>query len=835
MATADGPGTLRTGPAGGLLRAGAVELEIPPGALDAPTEITLEPGAAVPPSGALLGFARVLSSVRLLPEGLVLRRPATLRVPIEDPGGEEVSHWISHDDGRWEPGGPVRLAPDRRRAELTLDGFSIHLTATLAAGPVRDTSARIQLELPPPAPGAAPVALYDFNGALVANRETTGAQTLDALGGPLLVSNSPELLLTRDGRHCPELGGISLRPGRLYQDRVGCDGGGGTVSPRLFVHHVNELSGRIEVVGLLAAGAGEVRGSVRGALVTDPNPLAAGTAATVCFLEARDGRRCPADFTPGAVTGSVSAPAGEARVLFRATLLPHQMVSGTMELELSGAGACDARILVVAAAVGATLPTTTAALLDDARVPPAPHGEQLEGSSSLWRLAHIRGHFPHADRARSAPWEVPGDGARVFAAQLSHRDNPALRGLLNDLENGADELGPVARCSPASLRLSPDPGIPIQNAGNYGVVYRLPLRLTRPPGAPPEVPRRFHLLANFRGQTAGASDATSRAVRVVPEGSTGGAFRWAFLSGAAAVTPKTRWGWVLDTVTLPAGMAERRFAVELSFPGGANLPLRLVLMPANLVASVEPLDGTTAVTDPAHCPRAQERLRLRVRFNHSVRIDALSGARLTDDGGMAVPGVTLSVVERTPATGAVVHEVLLAPSRDLARCQDYRLELPSAAVAPAGVVDPAGLLTPGPSQAAPMDASRFVFRFGTQRAFVLAGGGRPTVAIQVDDNLIVTLLSTDGARRELHHDRGMVTGPRGPFSFMACGMESQVEVQAVDERPTAPCGSNCYGVGLLTLFRAGRASGSNLHRGVPFTCGACPRGPFFREVFPLPE
>jgi len=373
-----------------------------------------------------------------------------------------------------------------------------------------------------------------------------------------------------------------------------------------------------------------------------------------------------------------------------------------------------------------------------------------------------------------------------------------------------------------------DPNRIPRNNGNYGVHYRLSYRLSRSAEEAEGLDRRFHLLANFRGGTKGASDASSIVFRVSRDGT--GDYRTMFIGSGKR--PNADWGWIMSTIVLPAGETEDDFIVELSPPGGANLPVALVMLPANIVARVEVRDGDVAAIDE-WAPATRDRLSFHARFNYAISASRLEShpVAIQDREGRVVAN---AVYEHGGGADHIV-EATLVPDADLEYCREYQLVLTDGSVRQVGESHPATLLTLGPSSGAPDDPSRWVHLFATSRSFVLAGGGAPTRGIEVDDELTVTLLH-DGTVIDTPYEDpgGAFVGRRDPISFEICRPEPldefQIRIVVWDHRPET-CEPNCRGLGIVTLFRDPSPTARVLHRGTEFTCGVCPHTLVFEDVF----
>lgn len=176
----------RIGPAGGVVSVNGVTLTIPPGALDAETDIGIESGAPAPS-----GYTALSPVFRFTPDGLVFKKPANVAIDFQGGSGSPTVFWSAAS-------GPVeKLATtvEGSRAKADVVHFSTGFVGT--DGTAADGGT-------PSGDGGTPAAALGDIGRMCLMNNACGYQTIFQLPADKCTDQALKLISGHAEVHTPE-------------------------------------------------------------------------------------------------------------------------------------------------------------------------------------------------------------------------------------------------------------------------------------------------------------------------------------------------------------------------------------------------------------------------------------------------------------------------------------------------------------------------------------------------------------------------------------------------------------------------------------------------------
>lgn len=629
---------------GGRLCVGAgICLDVPSGALTDPVELSLNDAPELPEDlPEPYEFA-----IELLPDGLVLNKPATIEIPLGetyDPAlaQTQVLLWSAPD---WEWVEESEVEFDGTAGRAVIEHFSLRVTRTVCR---RTTSADAwEVEDRDNTFSSQTAYVHASDRADVA-RFWPGPLT-PALG-TMHVSNSPEPITNQPARYSPVF--RDFPNGVILYESAAIDPASSDNTMRIYTHHENTEGRTWRQAIVIRAGTQPFVYSFRRAQNVGNGAQCAGSAAARTLLN-----RTTTE------SATVTVPANGVGVVGGWTAIPNgQSISGYVDVTVAGTVARDASIVEVIVPTGRSLPTTWEAVN---RLPRACYGQRLANAG--WRDAHHRGRFAHTDRQGTWAYNIR-DGVRAMVLGYGGSPNSAggatpsqVAATPGDAENGADVTN-HAGCLPAQSRTAGSN--PAHNPANFGGSYAITIQLTNPLPSTETVDlvaiNRADVYLGYTWRNQGFGRSVAENARELSQSlaveaadcqhiGPGGCRNLAFVLEriTLAGTPRPTDGTTAPTPTTITG------TVTLTFQGGVSSPVWLELLPRRIV-SVEDdrnsADGTDddgidmfrraapgraeqQITDRLAAPRGRDELELRVRLNYPIPAIIPDGAvRIVRDG-----------------------------------------------------------------------------------------------------------------------------------------------------------------------------------------------------------
>ncbi len=178
----------KIGPAGGVVSADGVTLTIPPGALDAETDIGIQSGAPAPP-----GYTALSPVFRFTPDGLVFKKPASVAIAFQGGSGSPSVFWSASASASVEA---LATTVEGTRAKADVVHFSTGFVGT-AATTASDGGT-------PTGDGGAPAAALGDIGRMCLMNNACGYQTIFQLTADRCVKQALDLIAGHAEVHTPE-------------------------------------------------------------------------------------------------------------------------------------------------------------------------------------------------------------------------------------------------------------------------------------------------------------------------------------------------------------------------------------------------------------------------------------------------------------------------------------------------------------------------------------------------------------------------------------------------------------------------------------------------------
>lgn len=179
----------KIGPSGGVVSVAGATLTIPPGALDAETDIGIETGAPAP-----VGYTTFSPVFRFSPDGLVFKKPASVAIDFQGASGSPSVHWASAS-------GPVEKLPTQiegSRAKADVMHFSIGFVGESGATTNPDDGGTTTVDGGAPSGAVADI----IHMCLVT--EACGYQTIFGLPAESCAQSALDLIARGGEVHTPE-------------------------------------------------------------------------------------------------------------------------------------------------------------------------------------------------------------------------------------------------------------------------------------------------------------------------------------------------------------------------------------------------------------------------------------------------------------------------------------------------------------------------------------------------------------------------------------------------------------------------------------------------------